>query len=268
MQTLVERKQNDLTSLQPGQGLIAAVPSPLGSGRARHRRRGRQGHAGRRQRGRRAVASAVEHAGITLSGVGDQVARYLTPGRRRSSVGQLDRRRQRSPRSRERWRPRGGDAAAASRRSDALEDLDRLHRRGLEPQTLNFAEIADHVELWATAAARRPRRCARRSERAHADAADRSQRAGHRFARRSRPASRRAPGAGGKAFDLSNPYSIDGWFGDSYADLIPDRIDTTRSSARRATRSAPRTSPRVSVSKPPASRCRSPSRRRGARSRA
>jgi hypothetical protein len=29
-----------------------------------------------------------------------------------------------------------------------------------------------------------------------------------------------------KTFDLSNAYSIDGWFGDSYPDLIPDRLET------------------------------------------
>ena len=28
-------------------------------------------------------------------------------------------------------------------------------------------------------------------------------------------------------FDLSNPYSIAGWFGDSYVDLIPDRTETS-----------------------------------------
>src|SRR6185437_1316764 len=29
-----------------------------------------------------------------------------------------------------------------------------------------------------------------------------------------------------KTFDLSNMYSIDGWFGDSYVDLLPDRLET------------------------------------------
>ena len=40
-------------------------------------------------------------------------------------------------------------AAAAPRAQRALEELDRLHRRGLEPQALNFAEVAKtSVELW------------------------------------------------------------------------------------------------------------------------
>jgi len=30
-----------------------------------------------------------------------------------------------------------------------------------------------------------------------------------------------------KAFDLSNTFSIDGWYGDAYVDLIPDRTETT-----------------------------------------
>jgi len=34
------------------------------------------------------------------------------------------------------------------------------------------------------------------------------------------------PPAPAKTFDLSNAYSIDGWFGDSYTDLIPDRTET------------------------------------------
>src|SRR5439155_18692949 len=29
-----------------------------------------------------------------------------------------------------------------------------------------------------------------------------------------------------KTFDLARAYSIDGWFGDSYVDLIPDRLET------------------------------------------
>src|SRR4029453_7529958 len=30
-----------------------------------------------------------------------------------------------------------------------------------------------------------------------------------------------------KTFDLSNTYSIEGWYADSYADLTPDRTDTS-----------------------------------------
>src|SRR5207248_11092902 len=29
-----------------------------------------------------------------------------------------------------------------------------------------------------------------------------------------------------KTFDLANAYSIDGWFGDTYVDLLPDRLET------------------------------------------
>src|SRR5207237_5607488 len=32
--------------------------------------------------------------------------------------------------------------------------------------------------------------------------------------------------APGRSFDLTNAFSIDGWYGDAYTDLIPDRTDT------------------------------------------
>ena len=35
-----------------------------------------------------------------------------------------------------------------------------------------------------------------------------------------------APTGPAKTFDLSSTYSIEGWFGDVYTDLIPDRVDT------------------------------------------
>src|SRR5262249_38542628 len=35
-----------------------------------------------------------------------------------------------------------------------------------------------------------------------------------------------AASAPARTFDLTNALSIDGWYGDAYADLIPDRIDT------------------------------------------
>src|SRR5207244_5167926 len=34
-------------------------------------------------------------------------------------------------------------------------------------------------------------------------------------------------GASARTFDLTNALSIDGWYGDAYADLIPDRLDTS-----------------------------------------
>src|SRR5207253_7516134 len=36
-----------------------------------------------------------------------------------------------------------------------------------------------------------------------------------------------AASAPARNFDLTNAFSIDGWYGDAYADLIPDRTDTT-----------------------------------------
>ncbi|MFB3855171.1 MAG: M14 family zinc carboxypeptidase [Vicinamibacterales bacterium] len=43
----------------------------------------------------------------------------------------------------------------------------------------------------------------------------------------SAPEAGSSPAPAAKAFDLSNAYSIDGWFGDSYMDLIPDRTETS-----------------------------------------
>jgi hypothetical protein len=65
-----------------------------------------------------------------------------------------------------------------------------------------------------------------RAECAHADAADRpDELAPDSPGERGRPAE--PPSAPAKPFDLANAYSIDGWFGDSYADLIPDRLETS-----------------------------------------
>src|SRR5262249_10347943 len=45
---------------------------------------------------------------------------------------------------------------------------------------------------------------------------------------RGRPAdAAAAAGGSSRSFDLTNGFSIDGWYGDAYVDLIPDRTDTT-----------------------------------------
>src|SRR5262249_22276673 len=45
---------------------------------------------------------------------------------------------------------------------------------------------------------------------------------------RGRPADAAAgPPGPTRSFDLTNAFSIDGWYGDAYADLVPDRLDTT-----------------------------------------
>ncbi len=88
-------------------------------------------------------------------------------------------------------RVRARCGGAAARAASALQALEAAHRRGLEPQTLNFSDIAiTQVDLVAGAPLPRGRGGPRRAERAHAHAADRPERAGHRFARRPWPAGR------------------------------------------------------------------------------
>ena len=127
-------------------------------------------------------------------------------------------------------------AASAQR---ALEELDRAHRRGLEPQVRSTSRRSRGraSSSWADGARRRRRDHPLRSQRAHVDAADRSQ--------TSSPPTRPAIAAARPMRPrLASPashsicptlYSIDGWFGDAYVDLIPDRTETTSSSAARPT---------------------------------
>src|SRR6185503_15382577 len=205
-------------------------------------------------------------------------------------------------------------AGDVSRATKAIEDLDLAHRRGLEPETLNYVNTAATlVEVWAggrkagEATVKRsglnPRtltppddepgrgtpvvvapspgtgrgRGAQGVETPATTAADTGRGAaaetppagqaagrgrgatgaepaatepaaapppegvgagpGGGTAPPASPAATDAGGAGGpfgaqvapvpaKTFDLSSAYSIDGWFGDSYVDLIPDRLET------------------------------------------
>ena len=169
----------------------------------------RQGHAGRGQRGRGALAAAVEHERHHADrprrsgGALPVVARHRRPSR-----GQVDRRRQRSPRSGERstcarpWRPRRRRARSRRSRSSIGCIVAGWSRRRSTSRRLRRRASS----CGPTDGRRRRRRAARRSQRPHADAADRSQRARHRLAGRSRPAGRCAPRrAAGKTFDLSNP---------------------------------------------------------------
>ena len=114
-------------------------------------------------------------------------------------------------------------------RSSAIEELERAHRRGLEPQALNYSDVASTTVEFVVQGRVVSRAAVTRSglnartltppiepwELAPDSPGDR---AGRR--RRRRPAP-------GKTFDLTNAYSIDGWYGDDYADLIPDRTEAS-----------------------------------------
>jgi hypothetical protein len=119
----------------------------------------------------------------------------------------------------------GGDVARAER---ALADLDLAHRRGLEPRTLNYAEIAETIVELRSGDRTAARASVRRSGlngRTLTPPIDPDELDPQSPGDRGRPAEAQERGSG-KSFDLTDAYSIDGWFGDSYTDLIPDRTET------------------------------------------
>lgn len=255
----------DLASLEPGQGLIAAVPSPLGPA-------GPHGIvvAGADDEG--TVAAGVELAarlprlwsmtGISLGAIEEQTAAYL----RAKDVAVssafvtsliVDRERRGIASVRVRVAVAGKDAAAKG--TAALQALEAAHRRGLEPRTLNFTNAAetriDFVAASTTSApspanvsgaaansgapaARTPTGLAAGHPLGHAivrraglnartltPPIDPDELAPDSPGERGRPAEGPAAGSA-KTFDLTDLYSLDGWLGDAYTDLIPDRTDT------------------------------------------
>jgi len=111
----------------------------------------------------------------------------------------------------------------------ALNDLDAAHRRGAEPDVLNFANVAATVvELWSPAG-RADSVAVRRSglnPRALSPPDD-DPPAGTAGAGGAPAAAVPAAAADGPRYDLMSALTIDGWLGDSYPDLIADRVDAT-----------------------------------------
>jgi hypothetical protein len=150
---IVERGAIDLKALAPGQGLITVVRSPLG---------GPDGVVVVGGDDAGTLNAAMELAarlprlwtmsGIAIGGVEDQTVKYLTthgvtaPRAAVTSV-LVDRERRglatvtlRVP----------VPAPTAARAIKALQDLDLAHRRGQEPRTLNFANVATSaIEVMA-----------------------------------------------------------------------------------------------------------------------
>jgi Zinc carboxypeptidase len=309
---LVERGAIDLKPLKKGQGLLAVVASPLG---------GPDGIAvvGADDEGTLNAANQLAvnlprlwgAAGARVTQAESQAGAYLkthaVPGAIHGVTSMLvdsDRRGLALLTLRLDVAP--GDVSKATK---VIEDLDLAHRRGLEPETLNYANAAATVvEIWAggrkagEATVRRsglnPRtltppddepgrgtiiaaapsatgRGAGRGAAPGAEGAGGARGAAGGAPATTSPATETAPetataggrgetapapegvsagpgggaappasaaateagGGGGpfgaqvapipaKTFDLANAYSIDGWFGDSYVDLIPDRLET------------------------------------------
>src|SRR3989441_5866001 len=230
---LADARTIDLASLKPGQGLVAAVPSPLGGGAGIV-------VAGGDDEG--TLNAAVQLAarlprawgmnGIALPAIGDQTVRYLRAhGITASEPGitsmLVDSDKRGVARVSLRVDVAEGDSARAAK---ALEDLELAHRRGQEPKTLDFTNIATTaIDLVSNTKIVGHANVSRTglNQRTLTPPIDPDELAPDS------PGDRGAPAAGGggaaapaRNFDLTNALTIDGWYGDAYADLIPDRTDT------------------------------------------
>jgi murein tripeptide amidase MpaA len=232
VKSLVERGDLDLKALQPGQGAIRVVRAPLG---------GPAGVAVVGGDDAGTLAAATELAarvprlwnmtGVTLAGIEQQTVQFL----KRKGVAAVsakvdglvvDAERRGIAAIQLRAVVAGADVAKATA---ALNELDAAHRRGQEERTLNFAEAAaTRVELVTGGTVRATVATVRRSGmngRTLTPPVDPDEFLPEPSPERGGvPEPRLAPA---KPFDLSNTYSIDGWYGDAYADLIPDRTETT-----------------------------------------
>ena len=232
VRSLIDGHVVDVASLQPGQGLIAAVPSPITAGHALV-------IVGGDEKGTLAAATEVaarlprlwNMTGITLTGVAEHVARVLRGSKIEtgalavtSLVVDAERRGILSVTVRV-----PVAAAHAARAAATFEELERAHRRGQEPMTLNFGDIArTNLEFWSDGRIS-GRAAVYRSglnARTLTPPIDPNELAPDSPGDRGRPADD-ASARGGKSFDLSNPYSIQGWYGDGYQDLIADRTETS-----------------------------------------
>src|SRR6266850_3915781 len=230
---LADARTIDLASLKPGQGLVAAVASPLGAGAGIV-------VVGGDDEG--TLNAAVELAarlprawgmnGIALPAIGDQTIRYLRArGITASEPGitsmLVDSGKRGVARVSLRVDVAEGDSVRAAK---ALEDLELAHRRGQEPKTLNFTNIATTaIDLVSNTKIVGHANVSRTglNQRTLTPPIDPDELAPDSPGDRGRPADAGAAGAPARTFDLSNALSIDGWYGDAYADLIPDRTDTT-----------------------------------------
>jgi hypothetical protein len=227
LKKLADQGVIDIKALKPGQGLVALVTLPSS---------GPEGLAVVGGDDEGTLTAALELAarlpriwsmsGITLSGIEEQILRYLrakgvvaSNAGIRSLVVDSDRR----GIARVNLRIQVGPADGAKSVS-FLEDLDRAHRRGLEPKMLDYANVAVtgcEIIAGGKPAGRVEVRRSGLNSRALTPPIDPDELAPDT------PPGGQPPSAPGKSFDLTSPYSIEGWFGDAYPDLIPDRTETS-----------------------------------------
>ena len=233
IQSLVDAKTLDVAALKPGQGLIAAVASPLG---------GSDGLAVVGGDDDGTVNAAVELAarlprvwgmnGITLPAVEEQALRHVRAHgvqARDAAVTSIliDSDKRGVARIALRITVPDADGPRAAK---VFEELELAHRRGQEPRTLNFTNVAAtaiDIEAGAKAIAHTTVSRTGLNQRTLTPPIDPDELAADSPGDRGRPADAAAGGAPARTFDLTNALSIDGWYGDAYTDLIPDRLDTT-----------------------------------------
>jgi hypothetical protein len=230
---LAETHAIDLASLKPGQGLVAAVASPLGGGAGIVVVGGDDDgtlNAGIELAARLPRAWGMN--GITLPAIGEQAVRYLRGHNiAAAEAGITALLVDSDKRGVARVTLRLDVAGDGARATKALEDLDLAHRRGQEPKTLNFTNVAttaielvNNAEVVGRATVSRTGL----NQRTLTPPIDPDELAADSPGDRGRPADAApatATGAASRSFDLTNVFSIDGWYGDAYADLIPDRTD-------------------------------------------
>jgi hypothetical protein len=214
-----------LSDLTPGQGLIAAARTANGGPAIVVAGADDEGTLAAAQELAGRLPRLWNMSGITLPAIEDQVSTFLrahgiNAGHPAVSAVIVDSNR-RGIASVHVVLPADAAAAQVGR---AVDDLDAAHRRGAEPATLNYAEAAS-VVLHAGNTRAVVRR-AGLNQRTLTPPIDPNELASDSPGDRGAPAAAGVRGAG-KTFDLSNAYSIAGWFSDGYADLIPDRTDTS-----------------------------------------
>lgn len=258
---LTDQGALDLKDLKPGQALVTVVDSPLG-GPAGIAVVG--GDDAGTLNGATALAAYLPRlwgaTGARLAQVDAQITRYL----RSKNVSTLshgvtglvvdsDRRGIATIIQRVSIAP--GEAARATK---AIEDLDLLHRRGLEADTLNYTNAAaTRIDLYtdgrktASAVVKRSglngrtltppddefgRGAGPGGDAAANEGGGRGSTGGEANAASTGEGAGGGGGGGGqgggpaipaKTYDLSQVYSLEGWFGDLYTDLLPDRLETS-----------------------------------------
>jgi hypothetical protein len=231
---LAEARAFDMAGLKPGQGLVAAVSSPLGSGSAAGIVVVGGDDEGTLNAGVE-LAARLPRAwgmnGIALPAIGDQAVRYLRAhGVSASEPGVtsmlVDSDKRGVARVNLRLDISEADGPRAAR---AFEDLELAHRRGLEPKTLNFTNIATtSIDLVSNTKSVGHATVSRTglNQRTLTPPIDPDELAPDSPGERGAPAAGSGGAGPARNFDLTNALTIDGWYGDAYSDLIPDRTDT------------------------------------------